>query len=109
EMSTWSVSIVPVLTGGGTRIKIAEAFSRKCPVVSTTLGAYGYEVTDGRELFLADSPAAFAEKCLRILSDTTQASRLSESGWQKFNECWTWDKQTDNVGGIVNAIVAAGR
>jgi glycosyltransferase involved in cell wall biosynthesis len=109
EMSTWSLSIVPVLTGGGTRIKIAEAFSRKCPVVSTTLGAYGYEVTDGRELFLADSPDAFAEKCLRILLDTAQGSRLSECGWQKFNDCWTWDKQMDNVGGIVSTVLAAGR
>jgi glycosyltransferase involved in cell wall biosynthesis len=109
EMSSWSLSIVPVLTGGGTRIKIAEAFSRKCPVVATTLGAYGYDVADGRELFLADSPRAFAEKCLRILLDTTQASRLAECGWQKFNECLTWDKQTDNVGGIVSTILAAGR
>ena len=50
EMATWSAMIIPVRLGGGTRVKIADAFSRKCPVVSTRLGAYGYDVQTGREL-----------------------------------------------------------
>ncbi len=35
EISSWSLMIVPVRTGGGTRINILDAFSRRCPVVST--------------------------------------------------------------------------
>jgi hypothetical protein len=44
EMANWSLAIVPILAGAGTRIKILEAFSRKCPVVSTHLGAYGHYI-----------------------------------------------------------------
>lgn len=44
EISTWSMMIMPIHVGGGTRVKIAEAFSRKCPVVATSLGAFGYKV-----------------------------------------------------------------
>ena len=49
EMATWSAMIVSVRHGAGTRVKIADAFSRKCPVVSTRLGAFGYEVQNGHE------------------------------------------------------------
>src|SRR5581483_1947199 len=32
EIATWSLMIVPLHMGGGTRLKIAEGFSRKCPI-----------------------------------------------------------------------------
>jgi len=101
EMATWSVSIVPIFVGGGTRIKIAEAFSRKCPMVSTSLGAYGYDVTHGEELLLADTPDDFARHCLAILTDPAQGRMLADNGWKKFNEHWTWEKQSDRITEIV--------
>lgn len=101
EMATWSLSIVPVLVGGGTRIKIVEAFSRKCPVVSTSLGAYGYDVADGRELLLADTAPDFAVKCLRLLTNPSEGKFLAENGWRKYNENWTWDLQAKQIARIV--------
>lgn len=91
EMAGWSLAVVPLFAGGGTRVKIAEAFSRKCPVVSTKLGAYGYDVADGRELLLADAPEEFAAKCLRILTQPDAGRVLAENAWQKFIANWTWD------------------
>jgi hypothetical protein len=49
--------VVPLLSGGGTRIKILEAFSRLCPVVATPVGAHGIEVTGGKHLLLPMSRA----------------------------------------------------
>jgi len=91
EMATWSITIVPVFEGGGTRVKISNAFSRKCPVVSTRLGAYGYGVANDRELLLADRAADFAAACLRILTDTSLSDRLAKTAWDAFLEKWTWD------------------
>ena len=101
EMATWSLSIVPIFVGGGTRIKIAETFSRKCPLVSTSLGAYGYEVTHDRELLLADTPEAFTDCCVSILTNPAKGKVLAENAWKKFNEYWTWDKQASRVAEIV--------
>ena len=44
-----------VALGAGSRVKVAEAFSRRCPVVSTPVGVYGYNVENERELLIADS------------------------------------------------------
>lgn len=91
EIATWSAMIVPILFGGGTRIKIAEAFSRKCPAVSTRVGAYGYQVTHGKHLLLADSGRDFAAGCISLLRDPEAGIRLAETAWAEYLLNWTWD------------------
>ena len=91
EIATWSGMIVPIRVGGGTRIKIAEAFSRKCPIVSTSFGAYGYGVSNGKHLLIADSPKAFSEACISVIRHPTEASARADRAWDKFLDTWTWD------------------
>jgi glycosyltransferase involved in cell wall biosynthesis len=91
EIATWSAMIVPLRHGAGTRIKIAEAFSRKCPVVSTRLGAFGYDVQDGNELLLADNPNEFAGACVNLIQKPAQGAALAGRAWQKFLDNWSWD------------------
>jgi glycosyltransferase involved in cell wall biosynthesis len=90
-MSTWTMTIVPIFEGGGTRIKISNAFGRKCPVVSTSLGAYGYDVTNQHELLFADSALDFARACLRLIEDPELSEQLANTAWEKFLKQWTWD------------------
>ncbi len=60
--------VAPINAGGGTRIKILEAFAFGKPVVSTHLGAEGIECEDGVHLLLATSADAFAGQCLRLVT-----------------------------------------
>jgi polysaccharide biosynthesis protein PslH len=90
EIATWSGMIIPIRFGAGTRIKIADAFSRKCPVVATPLGAFGYEVEHGRHLLLAETPGAFVQACVALARDRISASAMAERAWQDFLEKWTW-------------------
>jgi glycosyltransferase involved in cell wall biosynthesis len=91
EIATWSAMIVPILTGAGTRGKIAHAFSLKCPIVSTPLGAHGYGAVDGREMYLADSAEAFANACVKVIRQPQDAAQMAERAWRQFLEQWTWD------------------
>ena len=56
--------IVPVLVGGGTRIKILEAGNCFRPVISTVLGAYGLGLEDYKNILYYDDIAAFIEKMI---------------------------------------------
>ena len=49
------VVVVPLRHGGGTRIKVLEAFAYRRPVVATPLAVAGLDVRDRREALLADS------------------------------------------------------
>jgi len=91
EIESWSLMVVPIFVGGGTRIKIAEGFSRKCPVVATSIGVYGYEVSDGKELLIADDAQTFAEACLKIITKPTEAAQMADRAYKKFLEKWTWE------------------
>jgi glycosyltransferase involved in cell wall biosynthesis len=66
----------PMLYGSGTRIKILEAAAHARPVVSTTLGAEGLSLKDGDEILLRDDPGAFAEACVRLLTDAAMADGM---------------------------------
>jgi polysaccharide biosynthesis protein PslH len=92
EIKTWSLMVVPIRFGAGTRIKIAQGFGYKCPIVSTTLGAYGYGATEGQELlYCADSAEAFSAACIRTLVERDKAAEMAEVAWRHYLEKWTWD------------------
>ena len=91
EMSTWSAMVVPLQVGAGTRVKIAHGFSEKCPIVSTTLGAYGYGALNGREMYLADSVDGFSKACIRAIREPREAEQMAERAWRVFTEKWTWE------------------
>lgn len=58
---------VPLTEGGGTRLKILEAFAAGVPVVSTTKGAEGIATVDGREIAIADTPEAMSSAITDML------------------------------------------
>jgi hypothetical protein len=83
------VASIPKIAG--TRAKIAFGFSRGCPIVSTSLGAYGYEVQNEQEILLADSADNFADACLKVLQLPNEAAKMAERAKKKFLENWTWE------------------
>jgi glycosyltransferase involved in cell wall biosynthesis len=86
-----AVSIVPLRIGGGTRLKIYEAMAARIPTVSTTTGAEGLPVTSGKDIFLADSPADFAARCLDLLADASLRARLAAAAWDLVSSRFRWE------------------
>jgi glycosyltransferase involved in cell wall biosynthesis len=101
EISTWSVSIVPLRVGGGTRIKILESFSRMCPVVSTSVGAYGLEVQNNRHLLICDQADEFAQACTRLLGQPDAAAILAKQGRALLKEKYTWESSRRAVENVL--------
>lgn len=85
------VSIVPLQVGGGTRLKIYEAMAAKIPVVSTTVGAEGLDVSDGDDICIADSAEKFAERCLWLMEDSGSSARMARTAWEKVASRYSWE------------------
>jgi glycosyltransferase involved in cell wall biosynthesis len=68
------ILVVPILTAGGTRIKILEAGHYGRPVLSTPMGAYGLDAEDGKELFLFEDKESFLRGCKRLGEKDTYES-----------------------------------
>ena len=84
--------VVPIRVGGGTRLKIYEAMAMEKPVVSTTVGAEGLPLRDGEDLLLADTPRAFADAVVSVLTDAGLARRLGTRAAERVREQFGWDK-----------------
>ena len=106
EIATWSAMIIPIKVGSGTRVKLAEGFARKCPVVATTIGAFGYDVDNGEEILLADRADDFASACTLLLRNRQLGEALSERAHKRFRERWTWDSFESTVGTVVQECLA---
>jgi glycosyltransferase involved in cell wall biosynthesis len=75
--SSADVAVIPLRAGGGTRIKILEAFAHGVPVLSTSIGAEGLDVIEGEHLLLADDAETFARECLRMKENPGLCARLA--------------------------------
>ncbi len=84
-----AVYVVPLQVGGGTRLKLLESSAMGKAIVSTTLGAEGFDQAD-RAMLLADSPEAFADACID-LARHPQAREAWEQRAQTFARRYDWD------------------
>ncbi|MGQ9683653.1 MAG: glycosyltransferase [Anaerolineae bacterium] len=71
-----TVYVVPLLVGGGTRLKVLEAMAMGRALVSTSLGVEGLGARDGEHLLLADDAEAFARQALALLGDEDRRRAL---------------------------------
>lgn len=89
-LASSAVSVVPLLSGGGTRFKILEALAMGIPVVSTRKGAEGLDLNPDNELMIADEPQSFAESVIRLLSDPRLMKRMGDAGRAAIEERYNW-------------------
>jgi glycosyltransferase involved in cell wall biosynthesis len=71
--------VVPILSGGGVRVKILEAMAMGLPVISTTIGCEGLAVHNGEHLLIADTPDNFVNACFTLLQDKELAHHLAQN------------------------------
>jgi glycosyltransferase involved in cell wall biosynthesis len=74
------LTIVPLRFGAGTRLKIIESLALGTPVVSTSKGAEGLDVINGKNILLADTPSDFANAVLGVLKNRDLRESLSREG-----------------------------
>jgi glycosyltransferase involved in cell wall biosynthesis len=82
-----TVYVVPLLTGGGTRLKILEAMSMGKAVISTTLGCEGIHAAADRDIVLADSADGFAQQTVALLEDKARRDDLGRAARTFISHC----------------------
>lgn len=102
--NSW-VSIAPILSGGGTRLKILEAMAAGTPVVATSKGAEGINVTDGIEMFIADTPQAQADAIIRLLRDADLRQQMAAKARQIVQNQYDWSVIVPTLLAEVNRIM----
>ena len=87
-----TLEVVPLRIGGGSRLKILEAFAANVPVLSTTLGAEGLAMKHNHNIVLADTPEDFAVRCVELLDDPQRRQHLITEGRRTVDEQYDWGR-----------------
>ena len=85
-----AVSVVPIRVGGGTRLKILDAWSMGKAVVSTSVGCEGLKTVDGVNILIRDNPTEFAAAVVQVLSDGDLRNRLGREARKTAEERYAW-------------------
>lgn len=83
--------VAPLLAGGGTRLKILDAWGMGKAVVSTTIGCEGLDAVDGRNILIRDDPRGFADAVATLLADRPLRARLGASARRTVESTYAWE------------------
>ncbi len=103
----WALLVVPLLHGGGTRMKILDAWAHGVAVVSTSKGAEGIRATHGEELWIADTPREFAQAIIHLLRDVAERQRLARRGYERAKQSYSWEVIAHRVHDAVASLLTA--
>jgi glycosyltransferase involved in cell wall biosynthesis len=85
-----TVMVVPIHSGGGSRLKVLDAFGAGVPVVSTTFGVSGIDAEPERDFACADSPEEFADRLAELLADAPRRRELAANAHRLVVEHYGW-------------------
>ena len=82
--------VVPLRIGGGSRLKILEAFAAGLPVISTRIGAEGLKVLSGVHLAVVENVAGMAAEIVSLMSDPGRRLSLAREGRSLVEADYGW-------------------
>ena len=105
EYSAAAVVVVPLTSGGGTKLKVLEAMAMGRAVVTTPIGAEGIAVREGVEMEIADSPEAFAQKTERLLLDPQRAANMAAAARVLAERSYDWHAINRDMHDAVRRVI----
>jgi glycosyltransferase involved in cell wall biosynthesis len=83
--------VAPLRAGGGTRLKILDAWAMGKAVVSTSVGCEGLAARDGENILVRDTPDSFAEAVAEVLTNNELRQRLGAQARRTVEMQYDWD------------------
>lgn len=90
-LASTAISVAPILTGGGTRLKIIEAMAVRTPVVATSKAVEGLDVRDGKHLLIADTKEDFARGVLTLLRNPLCGREIAHNAFKLVQARYDWN------------------
>lgn len=85
------LAVVPLLRGGGTKLKLLEYMACGKPVVSTLKGAEGLNLQNGRDILMTKNPdSKFIDLVLKLIEDSDLRKKIGINARKKVELFYDW-------------------
>lgn len=102
---TASVLVTPIMSPGGTRLKVLESMASDLPVVSTPVGVAGLNIKKGKHALVSSQVSELAEMTLKVLGDTSLSSNLAREGKKFVANNFDWQSIVANLEKVYQEIL----
>ncbi len=85
-----AVSVAPIFSGSGTRLKILELLAAGTPAISTAKGMEGLPLEPGVDILLAETAHAFVDLLNGVLADPAKARQWCANSMVKVVSGFSW-------------------
>lgn len=96
------VFVSPLRYGAGLKGKLGQSFAYGLPVVTTSIGAEGFALCNGRDAFVADAEEEFAEKVLKVYQDRNLWETFSRNGRSLIEEDFSPEAVKEKVRALLD-------
>jgi glycosyltransferase involved in cell wall biosynthesis len=107
NLSPWlkaaDLAVVPLVDGGGTRMKIVDCFAASLPVVSTSKGIEGIPVEPGKEALVLDDWEQFMSAIVDLWNNPGESKALARAGRAMADQL-DWDAAARKYLAIYSAL-----
>lgn len=90
-VNNYQIVVVPLLSGGGMRLKIVEAMALGKCIVSTSIGAEGIDVQNGHNIILVNTPEDFISQILYLLENEQVLEKISQNACRHAKIKYNWE------------------
>jgi len=101
-----TIVMAPLFYGTGQRVKLLEAFSMACPVVTTRVGAMGFPVDAGVNMLIAQNADEFAAALRRLVAEPGLRRRLGDNARAMILDRFDWPRIGKEYRDVVEAAAA---
>lgn len=104
-MQNHDIMIVPLLSGGGIRIKILEGMALEKLVVSTKVGAEGIDAKHGKHFLIADNAEEFANNLILALNEHELRQSIGEQARQFIQKNFSFQELNQKIDGFYHQVL----
>jgi glycosyltransferase involved in cell wall biosynthesis len=102
---TASVLVTPIMSPGGTRLKVLEAMASDLPVVSTPVGVAGLNIKKGVHALVSSDVNELAEMTVKVLNNDKLSAKLASEGKKFVSSNFDWQSIVANLDKVYEKLI----
>ncbi len=96
-LNSKSIMVVPLLSGGGMRVKIVEGMAMQKCIISTSLGAEGINFEHGANILIANNRDEFYDAIKLCISDEEYCKKIGQNARELIEQQYDTNTVTKNL------------
>jgi len=95
-LASYDLALNPVVTGGGSNIKLIDYCAAGLPIISTEFGVRGFDFVSDTHLLIREL-SKFPSAISYLLENPDERARLAKKGYQHARTCYTWESHAETL------------